>query len=246
VELIPAIDLREGRVVRLEQGDDRRRRVYDLDPVDVLRRYADAGVGRVHVVDLDAALGGAPQRQLIEGLLAVDGVPRIQLGGGLRDAAAVEWAFDAGCERVVLTSLLVRDFPLFAELVERFPRRLVPALDCAGGVLQAAGWTEAVAGGLEELMERLLPLPLPAVLVTDVERDGTLRGPNLELACAVARGTGAPALLSGGVASLADLETAARAPEVAGAIVGRALLDGRIDLAAAIEASTAVPQERAT
>lgn len=234
MELIPAIDLREGRVVRLEQGDDRRRRVYELDPAELLCGYAEAGVRRVHVVDLDAALGGAPQRELLAGLVALRGAPQIQLGGGLRSREAVEWAFDAGCERVVLSSLLVRDFGLFEELAGRFPERLVPALDCRRGVLETAGWQEAAEGALEEIAIRLRTLPIPAVLVTDIERDGMLRGANLELARDVARASSAPALVSGGVASLADLVAAAPVPEVAGVIVGRALFDGRLDLRAAL------------
>lgn len=237
MELIPSIDLRQGRVVRLLQGDDRRRRDYDLDPAAVLLGYADAGVGRVHVVDLDAALGDAQQRQLLSRLVALPGAPAVQLGGGLRSRDGVQWAFDAGFQRVVVTSLMVRDFTLFEELVNEFPQRLVPALDCQGGVLKSAGWTES-GGDLGALTVRLRALPLPAVLVTDIERDGTLRGPNLELARDMALACGVPALLSGGVASLADLEAAAREPEIGGAIVGRALYDGRIELDAALAVCT--------
>ncbi len=234
MELLPSIDLRQGRVVRLLRGDDAERRTYDVDPLDALVRYADAGVGRVHVVDLDAAFGEAPQRELIARLAADRRAPRLELGGGLRDREAVEWAFAAGIERVVATSMLVRDPALFAELANARPRRMVAALDLRDGVLRHSGWTAAAAGSVAEVCRDLRALPIAAVLVTDISRDGTMEGPNLELACQVSRLAGVPAILSGGVRSLRDLERARAAPEIAEVIVGRALYDGAIDLRRAI------------
>ena len=238
-DLLPAIDLRNGKVVRLQQGDDQRQTVYSDDPVAVLRSYADAGIERVHVVDLDAAFGEPPQRELIEKLAAV-GSPRIQLGGGLRDAAAVEWAFEVGVERAVVTSLLVRDFATFADLCRRFPQRMIAALDCrqtAGGAeLRLAGWTESAEESVESICERLRPLPLAAILVTDIGRDGMLGGPNVGLAARLGLWTETPSLVSGGVHDLADLERCRAEPEVAGVIVGRALYDGTLDLSDAIRA----------
>ncbi len=236
MELLPALDLREGRVVRLLQGDDQQRTVYGDDPVEVLARYRRAGVARVHVVDLDAALGGPPQRDLIAALAALPDGPALQLGGGLRDAESLAWAFAAGCQRGVVGSLVARDPDRFAELARQHPGRLVPALDVRQGRLAIAGWREAAAPSLEEVAGRLRGLPCPAVLVTDVERDGTLEGPNLDLARRVAGWSGLPALLSGGVRRLEDLEAAARCPEIAGAIVGRALYDGVFTLAEALAA----------
>jgi phosphoribosylformimino-5-aminoimidazole carboxamide ribotide isomerase len=232
VELIPAIDLRHGRAVRLRQGDDTRATVYDDDPVAVLEAYARAGVVRVHVVDLDAALGEAPQRELIERLAAVGA--SVQLGGGLRDREAIDWALGAGCDRVVIGSLVARDVETFRVLADERPGRLIPALDIAHGEVRIAGWKEGAVHPLGELCGRLMGAPCPAVLVTDVERDGMMTGPNLDLALRVARTSGVPALLSGGVHSLADLEAARQIPEIAGAIVGRALYEGAFTVAEAL------------
>ena len=236
VQLLPAIDLRGGQVVRLERGDDGRRTVYDADPGNALRRYGEAGVSRIHVVDLDAAFGGAPQRELV-GALARQAAPgSIQLGGGLRDRESVEWGFAAGCERAVVTSLIVRDFDVFAGLCRDYPGRMVAALDIDGGEVRLAGWTESADRSPATLCAQLAGLPIAAVLVTDISRDGMMQGPNIDLACEIGAMAGAPAILSGGVRSAADLEAAARRPELEAAIVGRALYDGSLTLGEAIAA----------
>jgi phosphoribosylformimino-5-aminoimidazole carboxamide ribotide isomerase len=232
MELIPAIDLRHGRAVRLRQGDDAQATVYGDDPVAVLESYARAGVARVHVVDLDAALGEAPQRELIERMLAVGA--KVQLGGGLRDREAIDWALGAGCDRVVIGSMVARDVDGFRALAEERPGGLVPALDVAHGEVRIAGWTEGASRGLGDLCGHLMGVPCPAILVTDVERDGMMTGPNLGLALRVARTSGLPALLSGWVQALCDLEAARRVPEIAGAIVGRALYEGAFTLEEAL------------
>jgi phosphoribosylformimino-5-aminoimidazole carboxamide ribotide isomerase len=224
VELIPAIDLRHGRAVRLRQGDDARATIYGDDPVAVLAAYARAGVPRVHVVDLDAALGEPPQRELVARMAAVE--IKIQLGGGLRDREAIDWALAAGCDRVVIGSLVARDVEGFRRLALARPGRLVPALDVERGEVRIAGWKEGAPQSLGEICGHLMGTPCPAVLVTDVERDGMMTGPNFDLARRVGRATGIPALVSGGVHSLGDLETARTFPEVGGVIVGRALYEG--------------------
>ena len=240
MDLIPSIDLRHGRVVRLRRGDDRQRTTYDVEALETLLSYRVAGIERVHVVDLDAAFGEPPQRALIESLAGHSQAPLVQLGGGLRDRTAVEWAFECGCERVVITSLMVRDFDLFGRLANEFPGRLVAAFDIDDGRLKLAGWTEAAAEGWRELAAALRSLPLAAVLVTDIQRDGTLDGPNLELAREVALACAADGLLSGGVQSLADLASARRVPEIVGAIVGRALYDGAFTIEQARDACIGV------
>lgn len=264
MQLLPAIDLRGGQVVRLERGDDGRRTVYDAEPSRALRRYREAGVTRIHVVDLDAAFGGRPQRGVVQELakqaeeavrapddgrtdcFAGDAEPRhsgsegggarIQLGGGLRDREAVEWAFAAGCERAVVTSLIVRDFDVFAGLCRDYPGRMVAALDIDGGEVRLAGWTESADRSPAALCAQLADLPIAAVLVTDISRDGMMQGPNIDLACRIGTMAGAPAILSGGVRSAADLEAAARRPEIEAAIVGRALYDGSLALDEALGA----------
>lgn len=234
--LIPAIDLRQGQVVRLSQGDDARRQAYDRDPHRLLQQFAEAGARRAHIIDLDAAFGEAPQHRLIRELVT-GATLDIELGGGLRDHDTVAAALDLGCERVILGSMVARDPDGFEALCGQFPNRLVPALEVAAGQLKIAGWTESASIGVDELGRRLNGLPCPAVLVTDVERDGTLEGPNLELACHLGRLTGFPALLSGGVHRLDDLRQAAAAPEVGGIIVGKALYEGRFSLDEAVAAA---------
>jgi phosphoribosylformimino-5-aminoimidazole carboxamide ribotide isomerase len=217
--------------VRLQQGDARRETVYSDDPLALLERYDAARVFHVHVVDLDAAFGEPPQRELIARMAAR--MP-IQLGGGLRDREAIEWALDAGCNRVVLGSLVARDPERFGELAAAFPARVVPALDIEKGEVRIAGWTEGARRTLAELCAILKDLPCPAVLVTDVERDGMMTGPNLELTRQVAIDTGLPSLLSGGVRRLEDLEAARKIPEIGGVIVGRALYEGAFTVEEAV------------
>lgn len=244
MDLLPAIDLRQGRIVRLERGSDGRRTTYEGDPVSVLREYGSRGARWVHVVDLDAAFGEDSQTGLVERLLAMEDRPRVELGGGLRSRGAVERALRLGADRVVLGSLVGRDPELFRELCRELPGRVVPALDVAEGALQTDGWREE-GPPWRRVAERLRGLPCPAVLVTDVDRDGTLRGPNLELARSVSRISGIPALLSGGVRSLDDLRRAARSPEeLAGVVVGKALLEGRFELEEALGALASGTGER--
>ncbi|HTQ80839.1 MAG TPA: HisA/HisF-related TIM barrel protein, partial [Thermoanaerobaculia bacterium] len=190
MELLPAIDLRRGEAVRLRQGVDARATVYQDDPRDLLRRFAAAGVTRVHVVDLDAALGEAPQRALLAELASLPGAPTLELGGGLRDRSSIEWALAAGCDRAVLGSLVARDPALFLSLCDEYPGRLIPALDVSAGEVRIAGWREGAGRSLATLCADLRGLPCPAVLVTDVARDGMMSGPNLELTQMVARASG--------------------------------------------------------
>jgi phosphoribosylformimino-5-aminoimidazole carboxamide ribotide isomerase len=241
MELLPAIDLRGGRAVRLRQGDDARRTTVGDDPVILLDRFAAAGIALVHVVDLDAALGEAPQSVLVERMM--DRGVGIQLGGGLRDRASIETALALGAERVVVGSLVARDPDLFAEIAAAHPGRLVPALDLSGksGEVRISGWREGATRSLEELTAALVGFPCPAVLVTDVDRDGMMGGPNVALARRVSRACGLPALLSGGVSSLEDLAVVRVYPEIAGAIVGQALYSGAFTLQEAMAAAHGEP-----
>jgi cyclase len=233
MDLLPAIDLRHGRAVRLRQGDAERETVYADDPVALVSIYKDAGVRRVHVVDLDAAFGETPQRALIERMAAL--LP-VQLGGGLRDRAAIAWALAAGCDRIVLGSLVAREPERFRDLALEHSGKLVPALDIEAGEVRIAGWREGARRTLTELCALLRGLPCPAVLVTDVERDGMMTGPNFDLTRRVARDSSLPALLSGGIHHLADLDAAAGMPEIAGAVVGRAIYEGAFTIGEALRA----------
>ncbi len=246
IELLPAIDLRQGGVVRLLRGEDDSRTEYPTPPEKALFEFARAGVRWVHIVDLDGAFGEAPQRPLLESLARTNfgevTAPSLQVGGGFSDRSGVDWALAAGCERVVVGSMMVRDPEGFRDLVLAHPKRIVAALDVRAGQLAVSGWTETAETPLDEFAAGLSGLPLAAVLVTDVSRDGTLEGPNVDLVAHLARLAGAPGIVSGGVGSVADLEriaVRARTGEldhIFGVIVGRALWDGRMTLEEALVA----------
>ncbi len=234
MELIPAIDLRGGRVVRLFQGDFDAETRYELTPAELFGRYAAAGAARVHVVDLDGARDGSPgNRPLVAALAAADG-PRLQSGGGLRSETAIEELLAAGVERAVLGSLAVTEPALVLGWFARFGAdRLVLALDVrldADGAPRVAthGWREQSRLGLWEVVERYLAAGLVHVLCTDVGRDGALAGPNLDLYReAVARFPQVAWQASGGIRAVADLRDLADTG-VAAAISGKALIEGRI------------------
>jgi phosphoribosylformimino-5-aminoimidazole carboxamide ribotide isomerase len=234
MELIPAIDLRGGRVVRLFQGDFDAETRYELTPAELFGRYAAAGAGRVHVVDLDGARDGSPGNRPLVAALAAQGRPRIQSGGGLRSEDALRSLFAAGVERAVVGSLAVTDPARVLGWFAAFGAdRIVLALDVrldAGGVPCVAthGWREQSALPLWQALEPYLPAGLRHVLCTDVGRDGALAGPNLDLYReAVARFPQVDWQASGGIRAATDLHDLA-ATGVAAAVSGKALIEGRI------------------
>jgi phosphoribosylformimino-5-aminoimidazole carboxamide ribotide isomerase len=235
VELIPSIDLRAGRVVRLEQGDYARETVYEADPAELARGFAAAGARRVHVVDLDGARDGcAGNDAVVRQILAACPGLAIQVGGGMRTRERVEGVFDAGAARVVIGTAALEQPALLRELATRFPGRIILGLDARDGRVAVRGWRETSAETVEQVLERFSKLPLAAVLHTDIGRDGLLGGPNIEATAALARRSPFPVLASGGVGSLADLEGLARTRVIAGAIVGRAIYSGAIRVDEAI------------
>ncbi len=232
MEVLPAIDLRHGEVVRLRRGDDAARTGYSSDPASVLRGFATAGARGAHVVDLDAAFGEPPQRRLLEHLAAVSPV-KLQLGGGVRDRAALDWAFAAGFARVVVGSWLIRDPEAFLEEAADASQRIVAALEFRQGELRVAGWLERSAKPAVAVLAALRGAPLAAALVTDIERDGELAGPNLALCARVGEATRLPVLVSGGVKTLADVRRI-REQGFAGMVVGRALYESTLSLGDAL------------
>jgi phosphoribosylformimino-5-aminoimidazole carboxamide ribotide isomerase len=236
VELIPAVDLRGGRVVRLRQGDFGREQVHGDDPLAVVRRWVGEGAPRLHLVDLDGARDGRPvQADLLTQLVEAAGVP-CQVAGGLRDDAAVAAALEAGADRVVLGTRLIGDPAWAASLIARHgAERIVAALDVQDGEALGDGW---VSGGtsrpLEIALSELCQAGLALFVVTAIRRDGLLGGPDLELLGRVAAVVGpASVIASGGIASVADLQELAGAG-YAGAILGSALYEGKISLAGAL------------
>ena len=239
--LIPAVDLREGRCVRLREGRDDARTVFSDDPVAMAEQWAAAGAERLHVVDLDGAFAGAPrQTALIAKIVdAVRPVP-VEAGGGLRDVAAVEAVLEAGVAWVVIGTRAAIDGAFLRDVCRRFRDRIIVAADARGERVAIRGWTESSELTVVELGRRARDAGAAALLYTDVSRDGTERGPNVDATGALAQAVRLPVLASGGVARIEDLTRLARVPGVLGTVVGRALYTGAIDLAAALAAIRAV------
>ena len=237
MEVIPAIDLRGGRLVRLAQGDYSRETVYGEEPARVAAAFAAAGAPRVHVVDLDGARAGDPAHDGVirEILEATRGVP-VQTGGGVRSARRIAELLEWGADRVVIGTLALERPDLVRESAARHPGRLVLGLDANDGRVAVRGWKETSTRRVEEVLESFAGVPLAAVLHTDIARDGMLSGPNLEATVALAGRSEFPVIASGGVAELSDLERLARSGAVAGVVVGRALYEGKFGLGEALEA----------
>jgi phosphoribosylformimino-5-aminoimidazole carboxamide ribotide isomerase len=236
VTIYPAIDLRGGRCVRLLQGAFDRETVYGEDPVEVARAFAAAGARWVHVVDLDGARAGRPvQADLVAAVCAAVSIP-VQVGGGLRDAAAVEAVLAGGAARAVVGTMAVQDPDRCRTLCRAYPGRIAIGLDARDGRLRVAGWTEDGAVAATSFAARAADLGAAAVVYTDIARDGTQRGPDLEGTRAVARAAGVPVIASGGVGGLEDVRAVAAlaAEGVAGLIIGRALYTGALRLSDAL------------
>ena len=233
--LLPAIDLRAGRCVRLVQGDFDQETVYDDDPLAVAKRFEEEGAEWLHIVDLDAALEGAPgNREIIERVIATVHVP-VQCSGGIRSIEDIEWAVDAGAGRVVLGTRALTDPTFVGDAVARFDETIAVGLDARGDRLQARGWTED-AGELFPTLEVLDAFGVTRYVVTDVARDGMLQGPNLQLLQDVMMRTPARIVASGGVSSTDDLRALADLG-VESCIIGKALYAQRFTLPEALRAA---------
>jgi phosphoribosylformimino-5-aminoimidazole carboxamide ribotide isomerase len=238
VILYPAIDIRGGKAVRLLQGDYERETTYDADPVDAARRWSAEGAEFLHVVDLDGAKAGAPQNLEVVGRIAAAVDCPIQVGGGLRDGGSLAAALGAGAERVVIGTAALRDPAFLAEALEAHRDRVVVSVDARNGKVALAGWTEAGEEGVVEAVAELSSRGVARFLCTAIEVDGTMKGPAVGELGRIAAAIPAQVIASGGVGSLADLEALARmkAPNLEGAIVGRALYERNFTVAEAITA----------
>ena len=231
--LYPAIDIRGGRCVRLIEGDFDRETAYDSDPSTAARRWVEAGATWLHVVDLDGAVEGRPvNRKAIAEIRASVDVP-IQLGGGLRQLTDLEDALDGGINRAILGTVALRDPELVISAVARWGDRIAVALDARDGRLATDGWLGQTDSDATDVAQRLAQRGVGHFIYTDIRRDGTLAGPNLEALAELVEMIEGDVIASGGVASLQDIEAIA-ATGATGVIIGRALYDGRVDLAAAI------------
>jgi phosphoribosylformimino-5-aminoimidazole carboxamide ribotide isomerase len=233
--LLPAIDILEGKAVRLQRGAFDERTVYDADPMDAARRWAQAGAKALHVVDLDGVREGAPVNlEHVKRITSAVDVP-VQVGGGLRTIDAVEQALSAGAERVVLGTAAYRDVDLLDEAVARLGERLVVSVDARDGRPAAAGWTEAMDIPVSAMVARLVDRGVRRFVYSSIERDGMLRGPDLDAAREVAAAVRGTFIYSGGISSLDDLRALIELRQVnlAGVIVGKALYEQRFTVAEA-------------
>jgi phosphoribosylformimino-5-aminoimidazole carboxamide ribotide isomerase len=238
VILYPAIDIRGGKAVRLLQGDYARETTYDADPVDAAKRWAGEGAEFLHVVDLDGAKAGEPQNlESVRRIAAAVECP-IQVGGGLRDEASVSALLDAGAERVVIGTAALRDPSFLERVLEVHGERVVVSVDAREGKVALAGWIETSDVDVAAAVAQLGGRGVSRFLCTAIEVDGTMEGPAIGDLERITAATEAQVIASGGVGTLADLAALATmdAPNIEGAIVGRALYEGRFTVSEAIEA----------
>lgn len=242
--IVPSIDLRGGNVVRLQQGDYNRQLNYSVDPATVARGFVSAGAQWMHIVDLDGAKEGKPAQLELIGRLIEDLPIQVQVGGGVRSTADVEALLDIGADRVVIGTKAIEDWPWFDGLAHTpaYADRLVLAIDARDGVIATRAWTRDSGVRAVDLAKKVSDWPLAGLLYTDVAKDGMLAGPNFDQTEALGRAGKVPVIASGGVGTIEHLIALAKLP-IWGAIIGRSLHDGRIDLAEAIRATSASTTE---
>ncbi len=235
--LFPAIDLKDGQCVRLKLGEMDAATVFNDDPAAQAAAFERQGFKYLHIVDLNGAFAGKPVNgEAVEAILKAISIPA-QLGGGIRDLATIEAWLEKGIRRVILGTIAVRDPALVKEAAKRFPGRVAVGIDAKGGKVAVEGWAETSELGAADLAKRFEDAGVAAIIYTDIERDGVLKGLNLAATAALARATQIPVIASGGLASIEDVRELTK-PEyrmLEGAITGRALYDGRLNAKEALE-----------
>ena len=235
--LFPAIDLKNGEAVRLEQGDMARATVFNRDPAAQARAFETQGFEYLHIVDLDGAFAGKPMNAAaVERILKDVKIP-VQLGGGIRNTATVEAWLDKGVTRVIIGTAAVRDPPFVKQAARDYPGQVAVGLDARDGKVAVDGWAETSELSALDIARRFEDAGVAAIVYTDIARDGLLMGLNLDATIGLAETISIPVIASGGLASIADIKAllAPRAKKLAGAIAGRALYDGRLDAAEALK-----------
>ena len=235
--LFPAIDLKEGLAVRLQQGDMARATVFHRDPAQQAHAFENQGFKHLHVVDLDGAFAGKSMNgAAVERILKTVSMC-VQLGGGIRDMTAIAGWLEKGINRVIIGTAAVRDPALVKEAAKKFPGRVAVGLDARDGKVAVQGWAETSELSVLEIARRFEDAGVTAIIYTDVARDGMLKGLNLDATIALAEAISIPVIASGGLASIEDIKAllAPRAQKLQGAIAGRALYDGRLDAAQALK-----------
>jgi phosphoribosylformimino-5-aminoimidazole carboxamide ribotide isomerase len=234
--LYPAIDLKDGQCVRLLRGEMSSATVFGADPAAQARSFVAAGCRWLHLVDLNGAFAGAPVNgAAVEAILTAVPVP-CQLGGGIRDMATIERWLDRGLARVILGTVAVENPDLVRQAAKEFPGRIAVGIDARQGRVATRGWAEETEVMATDLARSFEDAGVAALIYTDIDRDGAMAGPNVAATAALARAVAIPVIASGGVSSLADLIELKDTGVIAGAISGRALYDGAIDLATALKA----------
>jgi phosphoribosylformimino-5-aminoimidazole carboxamide ribotide isomerase len=237
VIVIPAVDLKDGKCVRLAQGDFRRVTVYSEDPLEMAERWRMQGAERIHVVDLDGSLAGSPRNRavIIEMVKALP-IP-VELGGGIRDMETVEFYIRCGVQWVILGTAALKDEAFVREACRRFGGRIILGIDARDGRIAVQGWTEKTSQTAVEIVRRYEGVGLAAVVYTDIQRDGMETGVNIEATRLLAEATGIPVIASGGVAGVDDIDRVMAIAQagVMGVIVGKALYSGAMRLEAAID-----------
>ena len=238
MDVIPAIDLLGGKCVRLYQGDYQRSQVFEENPVIVAQKWVQQGAPWLHVVDLDGAKEGkSVNLEAIRAIVTASPVP-VQVGGGLRDRTSVEQLLNLGVTRVILGTVAVEQPALVKQLCQEFPQQIVVGIDARNGQVATRGWLETSQVAATDLAQQMAAVGVSAIIYTDIQRDGTLAGPNLDALREMTAAVEIPVIASGGVSSLTDLLSllALEPLGVTGAIVGSALYKGKLDLAEAIQA----------
>ncbi len=229
--LFPAIDLKNGECVRLEQGDMARATVFNASPADQARAFAAQGFSHLHLVDLDGAFAGAPvNASAVEAILAATTAP-VQLGGGIRDLDTIKLWLDKGVQRVILGTIAVRDPALVKQACALFPDQIIVGIDARGGKVAVEGWAEESDMDAIDLARQFEDAGVASIIYTDIDRDGLLKGVNVEATAKLAAAVSIPIIASGGLAGIEDVVALQKheASGIIGAISGRALYDGRLD-----------------
>jgi len=234
--IIPAIDLRNGKCVRLIQGEYHRQITYRDDPVNQAVEFVSAGAKWLHIVDLDGAKVGRPVNTESVSAIASLGQLKIELGGGIRDEASIKQFLDIGLERVIIGTKAISDFVWFSKMAEKFSGKIVLSLDARGAKVATHGWTQASPQQLVEFAAEAAKLPLAAIIYTDIDKDGMMAGPNFERTKMLVEAVDVPIIAAGGVREAADIKKLARLGAEA-AIIGRSLYEGTLNLVEAIEAA---------
>jgi len=235
--ILPAIDLRGGRCVRLRQGDYQRETVFDEDPAAVARRFEAAGARWLHVVDLDGAREGEPQNLHAVARIVQAVSMAVELGGGIRTTEAARRVLDLGLARVIVGTRAVREPDWLAEVGRARPGRVALGLDARGGDVAVEGWQQGTGRSVPDVLADAEDLPLAAIIYTDIAKDGMMAGPNVEATADLARRTRLPVIASGGVTTAEDVERLAATGVIHGAVIGRALYEGTLTLEEAIAAA---------